>query len=131
MPAGVLRLPAAACGHAVGTRAPPPPTSREDTTIACAIVRLKPFVGPYGIRQQWPVAKALPQGREHALGTLLSDSGPVADGYQQFLHVDVQTNAVYIVEQGGVAGTTKIYGPLPLPSCKPGPATTEKPASPP
>ncbi|PPJ41084.1 MULTISPECIES: hypothetical protein [unclassified Pseudoxanthomonas] len=102
---------------AASVPAPPPPTSREDTTIACAIVRLKPFVGPYGIRQQWPVAKALPQGREHALGTLLSDTGAVADGYQQFLHVDVQVNAVYIVEQGGFAGTRKVFGPLPLPRC--------------
>lgn len=104
--------------------APPPPFSGEQAATACAIVRLRPFVGPYGIQQRWPVAKALPQGRAHAPGTLLSDTGPVADGYQQFLHVDVQMNAVYIVEQGGFAGTRKVFGPLPLPHCKPGPGST-------
>ncbi|MCH6484452.1 hypothetical protein MMG85_12895 [Pseudoxanthomonas sp. LH2527] len=41
----------------------------------------------------------------------------VADGYQQFLHVDGEARAVYVVEQGGFAGTTKVYGPLPLPQC--------------
>ena len=108
---------------AASVPAPPPPISGEQAATACAIARLKPFVGPYGIQQRWAVAKALPQGREHAQGTLLSDTGPVADGYQQFLHVDEQSNAVYIVEQGGFAGTRKVFGPLPLPYCKPRPVS--------
>ncbi|CAN7161082.1 hypothetical protein LJR168_000171 [Pseudoxanthomonas sp. LjRoot168] len=119
--------------HATGAAsvpAPPPPVMSEQAAAACALARLKPFVGPYGIQQRWPVMTALPQGRRHAAGVMLSDTGPVADGYQHFLHVDVQTNAVYIVQQGGFAGTTKVYGPLPLPYCKPGPAPTSKPASP-
>lgn len=93
----------------------PPPVS--DAAVACALQRLKPFVGPYGIQQAWPVAEALPAGYEHALGTLLSDTGIIADGYQQFLHVDAGARAVYVVEQGGFAGTRKVFGPLPLPRC--------------
>lgn len=96
---------------------PQPPPVESDGTTACAIQRLLPFVGPYGIRQAWPVADALPAKHEHALGVLLSDTGHVADGYQQFLHVDADAREVYVVQQGGFAGMRKVYGPLPLPRC--------------
>ena len=49
----------------------------------------------------------------------LSDTGQVADGYAHFLHIDERARAVYVIEQGGFAGTTKVYGPLPLPRCTP------------
>lgn len=44
------------------------------------------------------------------MGTPLSDTGMIADGYQQFLHVDAAARTVYVVEQGGFAGTFKVYG---------------------
>lgn len=99
-----------------------------DPATACAVARLKPFVSPYGIRQRWPVATALPASHENALGTLLSGTGPVADGYRQVLHIDRQARAVYLVEEGGFAGTRKVFGPLPLPQCAPaGDAATAAP----
>jgi hypothetical protein len=69
-----------------------------------------------------------PAGLHHTTGTPLSDTGAVADGYQQFLHVDTGARAVYVVEQGGFAGTFKVYGPLPLPRCAAGADTEEQPA---
>ena len=95
----------------------------------CAIQRLKPFVSPYGVRQAWPVMASPPPELLHALGAPLSDMGLIADGYQQFLHIDKRVRAVYVVEQGGFAGTTKVYSPLPLPYCKSGTEMTTNPAS--
>ena len=107
-----------------GTQAP------ADPVTACAARRLKPFVGPYGVQQAWPVMASPPAGLHHTMGTPLSDTGMIADGYQQFLHVDTAARAVYVVEQGGFAGTFKVYGPLPLPQCPSGVDTVAQPASP-
>jgi hypothetical protein len=99
-----------------GHDAPAPATV---SVADCAVQRLKPFVSPYGIRQAWPVMASPPPELMQTLGTPLADMGHIADGYQQFLHIDRQARAVYVVEQGGFAGTTKVYGPLPLPRCAP------------
>ena len=101
-----------------------------DTVTACAARRLKPFVGPFGVQQAWPVMASPPAGLHHTMGTPLSETGMIADGYQQFLHVDTGARAVYVVEQGGFAGTFKVYGPLPLPRCAPSVDTAAPPASP-
>jgi hypothetical protein len=92
----------------------------------CVARRLKPFVSPYGLQQAWPVVASPPPEWLHALGTPLAETGHLADGYQQFLHIDVAARAVYVVEQGGFAGTTKVYGPLPLPRCMPGTETPRR-----
>jgi hypothetical protein len=100
-----------------------PPTGAHTAEIAaasaCAAQRLTPFLSPYGIRQAWPVMASPPPELLHAMGTPISDMGHIADGYQHFLHVDAAARAVYVIEQGGFAGTTKVYGPLPLPRCTP------------
>ncbi|TQM16934.1 hypothetical protein FB548_0302 [Pseudoxanthomonas sp. 3HH-4] len=101
-----------------------------DPVTACVARRLRSFVGPYGVQQAWPVMASPPAGLHHTLGTPLSDTGMVADGYQQFLHVDTDARAVYVIEQGGFAGTFKVYGPLPLSQCAPSDDATESPASP-
>ncbi|WP_334178459.1 hypothetical protein [Pseudoxanthomonas sp.] len=98
---------------------PDMPHSIPDNTTACVVQRLKPFMSPYGIRQAWPVMASPPPELLNTLGSPMSDMGHIADGYQQFLHVDAQARAVYVVEQGGFAGTTKVFGPLPLPRCAP------------
>ncbi len=94
-----------------------PPAPADGGAIACVVARLKPFVSPYGIRQAWPVMASPPPELLNVIGTPVSDMGHIADGYRQFLHIDTQARAVYVVEQGGFAGTTKVFGPLPLPRC--------------
>lgn len=116
-----------------GDAAPPEGRTRPGASapvIDCVARRLKPFVSPYGIQQPWPVSTALPAGQQDAMGALLSDNGIVADGYQQFLHVDEVARTVHVVEQGGFAGTTKVYGPLPLPRCAPADGRSAGRASP-
>jgi len=97
----------------------PVPAAIGEPASACVAQRLKPFVSPYGIQQAWPVMASPPADVLDSLGAPLADMGQVADGYQQFVHVDTRARAVYVVEQGGFAGTTKVFGPLPLPRCAP------------
>lgn len=97
----------------------PAPAPATESVADCVARRLKPFVSPYGIQQAWPVMASPPPELVQTLDTPLADMGHIADGYQQFLHIDRQARAVYVVEQGGFAGTTKVYGPLPLPRCAP------------
>lgn len=93
--------------------------SSAESTTSCTAQRLAPFVGPYGIRQAWPVATQLPGLPLTDIGVLLSDSGQVMDGYTQRLHVVMETRSAYVVQQGGLAGTHTVFGPLPLASCSP------------
>lgn len=108
---------------------PPVPIAIRESN-ACVAQRLKPFISPYGIQQAWPVMASPPAELLHSLGTPIADMGHIADGYQQFVHVDARARAVYVVEQGGFAGTTKVFGPLPLPGCgtgeSTGPGTTSR-----
>lgn len=90
-----------------------------DATADCVVRRLKPFVSPYGIQQAWPVMIYWPRELMHSPEIPLSDVGHVADGYRHALHVDEKEAVVYVVEEGGFRGTTKLYGPLPLPRCMP------------
>ena len=91
------------------------PTVAE--TVECTAQRLRQFMSPTGIVQSWPKATDLPSSLQSWTGTLLSGSGPVMDGFTQTLHVDVPARSAYVVEQGGYAGTARIYGPLPVAGC--------------
>lgn len=121
-------LPSAMLAVAVsGEPVPPPmilvidsgaPSTVVDPVTACVAERIRPFVGPYGVQQAWPTIAPPPEALQHTLGTPLSDTGMVADGYRHTLHADTEARTVYVVEQGGFAGTVKVYGPLPLPQCR-------------
>jgi hypothetical protein len=101
----------------------------EPPSIAsCTAARLRPFVGPMGVRQPWPVAQELPNHLASSFGELLSDQGMVADGFMQTLHVDSSAHSAYVVQQGGFAGFRTIYGPLPVAACSgPPPNNSSKP----
>lgn len=94
-----------------------PAVHNSAALIACTAQRLKPFVDPLGIKQSWPVAEELSPQFHNSFGTLISDQGPVADGYMHTLHVDVGERKAYVVELGGFAGRRKVYGPLPVAVC--------------
>ena len=97
----------------------PAEAASPNPVVACNAQRLSHFVSPYGIAQPWPVADELPERWSNDPGLLLSSYGSVMDGYEQRLYVDVEIQSAYVVEQGGIAGTRKIYGPLPVASCTP------------
>jgi hypothetical protein len=85
--------------------------------VTCTAQRLKKFVGPFGVRQAWPVVAQLPPQHAGQVGELLSDQGNVEDGYMQSFHVDTHAKAAYVVQQGGFAGMQTVYGPLPVSAC--------------
>ena len=100
----------------LATEAPITTGAQPSSVVACTAQRLRPFVGPTGIHQPWPTTDELPPGLAGA-GLLLSDVGMVADGYSHSLVVDTLSSAAYVVQQGGIAGFRKIYGPLPVAAC--------------
>ena len=99
---------------------PETPPAIADASISCTAQRLARFVGPYGVAQSWPVAAALPKQWAHAHGTTLSEPGHVMDGYSHRLYVDPVARSAYVVQQGGIAGTQKVFGPLPVAYCTAG-----------
>ena len=100
----------------LATEAPITTAAQPPSVVACTAQRLRPFVGPTGIHQPWPTTDQLPPGLAHG-GPLLSDLGMVADGYSQSLVVDVMNRAAYVVQEGGIGGFRRIYGPLPVAAC--------------
>lgn len=50
-------------------------------------------------------------------GVALSDTGQVMDGYTHRLYVNVEAKSAYVVQEGGIAGTQTVFGPLPVASC--------------
>lgn len=94
-------------------------TAIQDPMVSCTAQRLSPFVGPYGVQQSWPVATHLPEFWGDDPGVLLSDSGQLMDGYTHRLHVRKDSRSAYVVQQGGISGAQKVFGPLPVASCPP------------
>ena len=110
----VLMLAMAMAGHdAAGGSVPLEPS------IGCTAARLERFMSPFGIAQAWPRAAALPPGFAKAAGRPIGTSGAVLDGYRQTLHVDLATRTAYVAQDGGFAGATTVFGPLPVAACPP------------
>jgi hypothetical protein len=97
------------------------PPAASEPYVECTAARLRPFVGPLGIHQSWPVAAALPEDLAQQLGHPLSDQGNVEDGYSHWLLVSSSRREAFVVQRGGFAGLQKVYGPLPVAVCAPVP----------
>jgi len=102
---------------AAALAAAPQAGGAPSNTVECTAARLVRFMSPMGISQSWPKAQALPLPLQGQIGTLLAGPRHVMDGYTQTLHVDQGRLSAYVVEQGGFAGVTRIYGPLPVAAC--------------
>ena len=93
----------------------------QESSATCTAERLRPFVGPTGIRPSWPLAAELPSHLASSPGLVLSDPGNYQDGYSHWLFVDLATRTSYVVQRGGFAGTQTVFGPLPVANCSPAP----------
>jgi hypothetical protein len=67
---------------------------------------------PFGARPGFPVAAREPAPREVIAQAVLPASALVSDGYRHELRVHGPSNAVFIVQSGGLAGTRTVFGPL-------------------
>jgi hypothetical protein len=68
----------------------------------------------FGARPGFPVATREPDPREVIAQAVLPASALVSDGYRHELRVHGPSNAVFIVQTGGLAGTRTVFGPLPV-----------------
>jgi len=86
--------------------------------LACIAEHLRGWARPEGVQARWPVAAALPPSLQNQRGLLLADQGNIADGYNYRLLWDETTRRGYVVQTGGFAGRTTIFGPLSAATCK-------------
>lgn len=94
------------------------PTAMPDTgPLACVAGRLRGWARPEGVQARWPVAESLPLPLQQQRGVPLADHGDLADGYDYRLLLDAAAHRAYVVQTGGFAGRTTIYGPLPVAAC--------------
>jgi hypothetical protein len=97
-----------------------PTSSKADDTATCTSRRLAKFVGPLGVDQPWPTVESLPSDAELSQPIVLADANDarIADGFIVTLQVSAKTNSAYVISRGGFAGLQKIFGPLPVASCR-------------
>ncbi len=108
----LLILAAAIAGGSAGG-APPDLV----VSASCTASRLERFMSPYGISQTWPRLAALPTELARSPGLPIGSPGMVMDGYGQVVHVDLPARKAYVAQQGGFAGATTVFGPLPVAAC--------------
>jgi len=85
--------------------------------LACVAERLRGWARPEGVQAHWPAAASLPASLRDQRGLPLADHGDLADGYDYRLLLDEAAHRAYVVQTGGFAGRTTIYGPLPVAAC--------------
>ena len=77
--------------------------------------RLSTCFSALGPRRKFPEVAALPPQSEMVAGVLLPVSGVlVNDGYNYMLMLHGPSNAGYVIQVGGFAGSQTLFGPLPL-----------------
>ena len=74
----MTRIPVPTACALVLALAGPAGASTDGSVAACTAQRLAPFVDPYGVRQDWPVASELPRLRSGGI-LLCGDRSPAAD----------------------------------------------------
>lgn len=69
-------------------------------------------VSATGLERDLPIAN--PEPKLDAKGHLyqLNEVGRIRDGYRHFLYVSPDGKTIYIQQVGGIAGTSKYFGPL-------------------
>jgi hypothetical protein len=67
-----------------------------------------------GAPQQAPEVAQLPPAQELSKEWGINDAGAVADAFIHSLVVHTKSNSAYVVQSGGLSGTQRIFGPLPL-----------------
>jgi hypothetical protein len=76
--------------------------------------RFAPCFTALGAQGQFPLADREPGEQGMVAQVSLPSSSAVSDGYQHVLRVHGPSNAVFVVQSGGIAGSRLVYGPLPI-----------------
>ncbi len=104
-------------GMAVASSAPAHAAVVEMDVESCMAQRLRPFVGPAGVRKPWPIVTQVPRHLRDRMGVQISSQGVMSDGYNHWLLLDRDASAAWVVQRGGYAGRETFYGPFQLASC--------------
>ncbi|MBR7800520.1 hypothetical protein [Undibacterium fentianense] len=75
---------------------------------------LKPCVSAIGLQVDLPLANPVPVLSAPGHLYQLNELGRIRDGYRHSLYVSADQQLIYIVQVGGLAGTSKIFGPVQL-----------------
>jgi hypothetical protein len=67
-----------------------------------------------GAPQNAPEAAQLPPTQELSKEWSVNDAGAVSDAFIHSLFVHTKSNSAYVVQSGGLSGTQRVFGPLPL-----------------
>jgi hypothetical protein len=76
--------------------------------------RFAPCFTALGAQGYFPVAAREPGEQGMVAEVSLPGSPAVSDGYQYVLRFHGPSNAVFVVQSGGIAGARLVYGPLPI-----------------
>jgi hypothetical protein len=92
----------------------PPSESHAAPWSECAKTQAT-FLLDQRAQATWPTVATLPEGEPMQMVDLGPDPPvTVADAFIHTLYLAPDTNSVYIVRSGGIAGRRKIYGPISL-----------------
>ena len=69
-------------------------------------------VSATGLEHDLPTPNVLPKFDSKGHLYQLNEVGRIRDGYRHFLYVSPDGKTIYIQQIGGIAGTTKYFGPL-------------------
>ena len=92
-----------------------PLTDVDQVFVESVKKRLSPCFTMLGAHRSIPVAAKRPPDKELLAEVLLAASGPlVHDGYNYMLLIHGPSNAAYVVQLGGFAGSQTVFGPIGL-----------------
>lgn len=76
------------------------------------VLAFQSCVSPVGLTRELPHAATMPTMESAGQLFQLNDTGKIRDGYRHHLYVSADKKKIYIIQIGGIAGTSKAFGPL-------------------
>jgi hypothetical protein len=76
------------------------------------VLAFQSCVSPVGLTRDLPEVAAMPTMEKDGQLFQLNDTGKIRDGYRHQLYVSADKKTIYIIQIGGIAGTSKAFGPF-------------------
>jgi hypothetical protein len=92
-----------------------PRTPNERALLQAVLKGMSSCFTALGPKRAFPTVASTPPQNELMANVLMGTSGPlVSDGYNYMLLLHGPSNAAFVVQLGGFAGSRTVYGPLPF-----------------
>lgn len=76
------------------------------------VIAFKPCVSPVGLTRELPLIDPAPPMDASGKLFVLGETEAIRDGYRHSLYVSKDGKIAYIIQVGGIAGTSKVFGPF-------------------